>query len=106
MGTVEKVTDSEKISTDIKPIISRNINTNDVILSYFFSKASFIIYLNNRFRFNFALAYALIQNQQKTNKSKQKHILYFQNTLILLNEIINNKSSFSSGGSIFNFFSF
>jgi len=68
--------------------------------------ASFIIYLNNRFRFNFALAYALIQNQQKTNKSKQKHILYFQNTLILLNEIINNKSSFSSGGSIFNFFSF
>jgi hypothetical protein len=68
--------------------------------------ASLIIYLNNRFRFNFALAYALIQNQQKTNKPKQKHILYFQNTLILLNEIINNKSSFSSGGSIFNFFSF
>lgn len=68
--------------------------------------ASFIIYLNNRFRYNFALAYVLIQDKQKTNKPKQQHILYFQNTLILFNEIIINKSSFSSGGSIFNFFSF
>ena len=67
---------------------------------------SFIIYLNNRFRYNFALAYVLIQDKQKTNKPKQQHILYFQNTLILFNEIIINKSSFSSGGSIFNFFSF
>ena len=42
--------------------------------------ASLIIYLNNRFRFNFALAYALIQDKRKTNKPKQQHILYFQNT--------------------------
>lgn len=68
--------------------------------------ASLIIYLNNRFRFNFALAYALIQDKRKTNKPKQQHILYFQNTWIVFNEIIINKSSFSSGGSIFNFFSF
>lgn len=66
---------------------------------------SLIVYLNNRFKFNFALAYDLIQNQQKTNKPKQKHILYFHGTLILLYEIIHINPSFSSGGSIFNFFS-
>jgi len=52
MGTVEKVTDSEKISTDVKPIISRNTNINDVILSYFFSK---LYKLSNNFhKLNFS----------------------------------------------------
>jgi hypothetical protein len=66
----------------------------------------FNIYLSDKFWFNFAPAFAVVQYKQKTNKPKQQHILYFQNTLILFNEIIINKSSFSSGGSIFNFFSF
>lgn len=52
MGTVEKVTDSEKISTDVKPIISRNTNTSDVILSYFFTK---LYKLSNNFhKLNFS----------------------------------------------------
>jgi len=52
MGTVEKVTDSEKISTDVKPIISRNTSTNDVMLSYFFTK---LYKLSNNFhKLNFS----------------------------------------------------
>jgi hypothetical protein len=52
MGTVEKVTDSEKISTDVKPIISRNTNTSDVISSYFFTK---LYKLSNNFhKLNFS----------------------------------------------------